>query len=52
MKRFNSIVMQDEEPVGKNVLWIKDGVMYHYEGGWKPILKAFSSSSDKVKSID
>ena len=44
--------MSDTEPVDKTSLWISDGVMYHYDGGWKPVLKAFSSSSNKVESID
>lgn len=39
MKRFNTIIMQKTEPVDRNVLWLKDGELLMYEGGWKPALK-------------
>lgn len=36
MKKFDNIVMSQTEP-STTSLWLKDGQLYYYDGGWKPI---------------
>lgn len=35
MKKFDNIVMSQTEP-STTSLWLKDGLLYYYDGGWKP----------------
>lgn len=35
MKKFDNIVMSQTEP-STTSLWLKDGQLYYYDGGWKP----------------
>lgn len=51
MKKFSNIIMSDEEPRDKTVLWLKDGVLYQFEGGWKSVLKS-SPSTPSVSDIN
>lgn len=36
MRTITNIVVSTTEP-GIDSIWLKDGQMYYYEGGWKPI---------------
>lgn len=35
MKKFDNIVMSQTEP-STTSLWLKDGLLYYYDGGWYP----------------
>lgn len=35
MKKFDNIVMSQTEP-STTSLWLKDGKLYYYDGGWYP----------------
>ena len=35
MKKFDKIVMSQTEP-STTSLWLKDGQLFYYDGGWKP----------------
>ena len=35
MKKFDNIVMSQTEP-STTSLWLKDGQLFYYDGGWKP----------------
>lgn len=45
MKKFDNIVMSHTEP-STTSLWLKDGQLYYYDGGWKPCGRNTSSSGD------
>lgn len=60
MKKFDNIVMSQTEP-STTSLWLKDGQLYYYDGGWKPVEKSSDSNnkdeqapdtSDYVKAIN
>lgn len=36
MRKFDNIIMSSNEPRPSS-LWLKDGELYFYEGGWKPV---------------
>jgi hypothetical protein len=33
---YNKIIESTTEPATNN-LWLKDGKLYYYKGGWKPL---------------
>lgn len=43
MKKFDNVVMSSTEP-SITSLWLKDGQLYYYDGGWKPIGGSSSTS--------
>lgn len=45
MKKFDNIVMSQTEP-STTSLWLKDGQLYYYDGGWKSCGGNTSSSGD------
>lgn len=45
MKKFDNIIMSQTEP-STTSLWLKDGQLYYYDGGWKPCGGNTSSSGD------
>lgn len=49
MKKFDNIVMSSTEP-STTSLWLKDGQLYYYDGGWKPCGGNTSSSGDLTPS--
>ena len=45
MNKFDNIVMFQTES-STTSLWLKDGQLYYYDGGWKPCGGNTSSSGD------
>lgn len=45
MKQYNKITESITEP-SIHDLWIKDGVLYHYNNGWQPLGGGKSESED------
>ena len=50
MRTITNIVVSPTEP-GIDSIWLKDGQMYYYEGGWKPIggNTSISLTPDKLR---
>lgn len=49
MKKFYNIIMSQTEP-STTSLWLKDGQLYYYDGGWKPCGGNTSSSGNVTLS--
>lgn len=37
MKKIDNIIESSIEPQDKNVLWLKEGQLYHFKNGWEPL---------------
>lgn len=47
MRRFESVIMSETEPVQEGALWLRNRKLWYFEGGWKPIEGAFDIFENK-----
>lgn len=47
---YNKIIESTTEPATNN-LWLKDGKLYYYKGGWKPLTSEENMSTEDLKLL-
>lgn len=47
---YNKIIESTTEPATNN-LWLKDGKLYYYKGGWKPLTQEENVSTEDLKLL-
>ena len=48
--QYNKIIESTTEPATNN-LWLKDGKLYYYKGGWKPLTQEENMSTEDLKLL-
>lgn len=48
--QYNKIIESQTEPSTNN-LWLKDGKLYYYKGGWKPLTQEENVSTEDLKLL-
>lgn len=48
--QYNKIIESQTEPSTNN-LWLKDGKLYYYKGGWKPLTQEENMSTEDLKLL-